>query len=168
MAEKTVRSPRITFGIFIMVIGFLSPLLIPLVLGSSWSAATKTTLSGLLAFGVPEVLMMLAVAIMGKQGYELIKRKARQYFKRIAPPDTVSRTRYHFGLFLFCMPLLIGLLQPYIEYFIPSFGQFPLWVHIILDMTLIIGIFVLGGDFWDKFSGLFKYGVNVESKENEH
>ncbi len=162
-----MSNPKITVGFIVMAIGFLSPLLIPLVLGSTWSLATKTTISGLLAFGVPELLMLLAIAIMGKEGYELIKGKVRKYLKRIAPPDTVSRTRYHFGLFLFCMPLLIGLLQPYITHFIPSLDQIPLWVHIILDMTLIIGIFVLGGDFWDKFSGLFKYGFKVEAKENK-
>jgi len=32
----------------------------------------------------------------------------------------------------------------------------PLWFHFSRDMMFIIGIFDLGGNFWDKLSGLFQ------------
>lgn len=77
---------RLILGVTILVIGFMSPLLIPLVIGTSWPVGVKTTISGLLAFGIPEVFMLIAIAVMGKQGYEYIKDKAFKYLKRFAPP----------------------------------------------------------------------------------
>ena len=152
---------KLRFGAVILVVGFLSPLLIPLVLASNWSAATKSIISGLLAFGIPELFMLIAIAIMGKQGYQYIKGKAFKYLKKIAPPDTVGPVRYRIGMLMFSIPVLIGILQPYLAYFIPFFKANPLWFHIGMDMTFIIGIFVLGGDFWDKLSGLFQYKAKI-------
>ena len=148
---------KLRFGVVILVIGFLSPLLIPLVLASDWSVATKGIISGLLAFGIPELFMLLAIIVMGKPGYEIIKRKAHKYLKRFAPPDTVSLVRYRFGLVIFCLPILVGILEPYLAHFHHFFRELPLWFYMGLDMIFIIGLFVLGGDFWDKLSGLFQF-----------
>jgi hypothetical protein len=155
---------RLILGVTILVIGFMSPLLIPLVTGTSWSVGVKTTVSGLLAFGIPEVFMLIAVAVMGKQGYEYIKNRAFKYLKRFAPADKVSLTRYRIGLTMFSLPLLFGWLQPYLGHYFPSLNQLTLWQYIIGDMIFFASFFILGGDFWDKFSGLFKHGVKVTSQ----
>ncbi len=152
---------KLTIGVIVLVLGFFSPLLIPLVVASNWSTATKSIIVGLLAFGIPELFILLAVVVMGKPGYQYIKAKVGRYFKPYLPPDQVSRKRYYLGLVLFSIPIIIGILQPYLAHFIPLFKEIPLWSHAALDMIFIIGIFVLGGDFWDKLSGLFLYDVKV-------
>lgn len=159
-----ISKGRLFFGASILVIGFMSPLLIPLVTNTSWSIGVKTTISGLLAFGIPEVFMLIAIAVMGKQGYEYIKEKAFKYLKRFAPPDTVNITRYRIGLVMFSFPLLFGWLQPYLGHFIDFFEDAPTWFYIIGDIVFVTSFFVLGGDFWDKFSGLFKYDVKINKK----
>lgn len=164
---KTKKSRRkLRLGAVILVVGFFSPLLIPMVVASNWSAATKSIISGLLAFGIPEVFMIVAIAVMGKKGYELIKRKTIKYLKRFAPPDSVSSLRYRIGLVFFSIPILIGILQPYLEQFSAVFQNIPLWFTIVLDAIFIGSFFVLGGDFWDKISGLFKYDVRVTKTHN--
>lgn len=152
---------RLILGVSILVIGFMSPLLIPLVTGTSWSVGVKTTVSGLLAFGIPEVFMLIAVAIMGKQGYEYIKEKAFKYLKRFAPPDTVTLIRYRIGLAMFSLPLLLGWLQPYLGHYFSFLNQLPVWQYVVGDIIFFTSFFVLGGDFWDKFSGLFNHGIKV-------
>jgi len=152
---------KLIIGTGILVVGFFSPLLIPLVVASNWSAATKSVISGLLAFGIPELFMLLAIVVMGKQGYEYIKGKALKYLKRFAPPDKVSPVRFRIGMVMFSVPILVGILQPYLAHFIPFFKANPLWFHIGLDVIFIIGLFVLGGDFWDRLSGLFKYNTKA-------
>jgi len=152
---------KLRLGAVILVVGFLSPLLIPLVVASNWSAATKSIISGLLAFGIPELFMLLAIVVMGKQGYEYIKGKVGKYLKPYLPPDQVSRGRYYLGLVLFSIPILVGILQPYLTHFFPLFKETPLWFHYGLDMIFIIGIFVLGGDFWDKLRGLFQRKAKI-------
>jgi hypothetical protein len=158
MTEKPATSNgRLILGASILVIGFLSPLLIPLVTKTAWSIGLKTTISGLLAFGIPEIFMLIAVAVMGKAGYEYIKGIALKYLKRFAPADKVSLTRYRIGILMFTTPLLYGWLQPYLGHYFPVLNDLPLWQYIIGDTIFISSFFVLGGNFWDKLSGLFKY-----------
>jgi hypothetical protein len=44
------------------------------VTASKLSSQWKTLLSGALAFGIPEIGTILAIAIMGKSGFETMKK----------------------------------------------------------------------------------------------
>jgi hypothetical protein len=156
-----ISNGRLILGGSILVIGFMSPLLIPLITSTNWSVGLKTTVSGLLAFGIPEVFMLIAVAVMGKQGYEFIKSKVVRYLKRFAPADKVSLLRYRIGLIMFSLPLLIGWIQPYLGHYFTSLQEISVTYYIVGDLVFLTSFFVLGGDFWDKFSGLFNHGVKV-------
>lgn len=158
--DPGTRNYRIIIGTVILVVGFMSPLLIPYVTGTNWSVGLKSTVSGLLAFGIPEVFMLFAVGVMGKQGYESIKAKAMRFLRRFAPSDEVSLMRYRIGLMMFTVPIIIGIMQPYLGFYFHFFKEFPLWWYIALDVMFISSFFVLGGDFWDKLSGLFKHNIN--------
>lgn len=159
-APETSRSKLILGGV-ILVVGFMSPLLIPFVVGSDLAISYKKILAGLLAFGIPELFMLIAVAVMGKQGYEFIKEKALKHLKSFAPVDAVSLTRYRIGLIIFSLPIIIGIAEPYLAYYISFFRELPIWWYIFTDILFVSSFFVLGGDFWDKLSGLFKYNVKV-------
>jgi len=152
---------KLIIGVVILVIGFLGPLLIPFVVKSNLSSTTKSILSGLLAFGIPELFMLIAVAIMGKPGYLHIKGISLKYLRKLAPSGEVSRSQYRLGLVFFSAPLIFGFLLPYLGYYFNFFKAIPLWFHSLWDMTFIIGIFILGGDFWDKLSGLFQYNTKI-------
>ena len=152
---------KLILGSIILVVGFMSPLLIPLVIGSELPLSYKNILSGLLAFGIPEIFMIIAIAVMGKQGFEFIKKKTFRYLKPFAPADEVSLTRYRIGLIMFSLPIIVALILPYSNYFLPFSKDIPLWWYIVSDIIFVSSFFVLGGDFWDKLSGLFKYHVKV-------
>lgn len=160
--ERSRSKSRILFGTIILIVGFVSPVFIPVVLASGLGAGLKSVLTGLLAFGIPELFMLIAIVIMGKPGYNFIKGKLFAYLKPLAPPDRVSRTRYNIGLVLFSTPLIVGLIYPYLEFFLPELSTGPISVHIASDLILIISFFVLGGDFWDKVSGLFNYNIKAK------
>jgi len=66
---------RFRLGLTILIVGWLSPLLIPIVTRTSLATEWKTIISGLLAVGIPEVFTVAAIAIMGKSGYNLIKER---------------------------------------------------------------------------------------------
>lgn len=159
--QTNISRGRLILGGAILVIGFMSPLIIPLVTATDWSVGLKTTLSGLLAFGIPEVFMLIAVAVLGKQGYEFLKGKALRYLKQFAPSDSVSLVRYRIGLIMFGFPLLAGWIQPYLSYYFSFLNELPLWSYILGDIIFLASFFILGGDFWDKFSGLFHNSVKV-------
>ena len=147
---------KLNIGALILIIGFMSPLLIPFVVASDLSTSFKSVVSGLLAFGIPEVFMLIAVGIMGKSGYQYLKNKILKFIT-IVSPDRVSPLRHRIGVVLFCVPIILGLLQPYLANFIPSLNQLPLSAIIGIDLMLLLSLFVLGGGFWDKIRGLFVY-----------
>jgi len=89
---------RFPVGVGIFVAGFVSPAAIPLVTSSDLPTGWKTLLSGFLAVGLPELMMLAATAIMGKEGFAELKRRLGRFMKLHGPPDVVGPTRYRVGL----------------------------------------------------------------------
>lgn len=162
LTETGLSRGRLYTGGTIFVVGFLSPLLVTLVTASSLPVAWKTTLSGLLLVGVPELTMLIAAAVMGKDGFNYLKQLIFGFLgKHFAPPETVSLARYRIGLVLFSIPLLFGWLAPYISGYIPIFDEHRLMFAFIGDLLLLTSLLVLGGEFWDKLRALFIHKAKV-------
>jgi len=146
---------RFYLGLVIFIVGFISPLSIPLVTSSALSVKWKTIISGALAVGIPEIFGILAIAIMGKAGFNRLKKCFFSIIKKHGPPDRVSPARYRIGLVMFMLPLIFGWLVPYAPHLIPGYETHRFFVNIAGDLMFIISLFVLGGDFWDKVRALF-------------
>jgi hypothetical protein len=146
---------RFRLGLTVLIVGWFSPLLIPLVTRTSLATEWKTIISGLLAVGIPEVFTVAAIAIMGKEGYNLIKKRIFSFLKKHGPPDQVSLTRYRIGLVMFVLPVFIGWLAPYVAHRIPDYETHRFALSLTGDIMFIASFFVLGGDFWDKIRALF-------------
>ena len=153
---------RLRLGLFIFILGFLSPLSIPLVTSSGLSTEWKTIISGALAVGIPEIFSIAAIAIMGKSGFNYIKERFFGFIKKYGPPERVSQTRYRIGLVMFSLPLLFGWIGPYISPHIPGYEANRFVLNIIGDLLLVSSLFVLGGEFWDKVRGLFVHDARVQ------
>ena len=111
--SKKPPGNRLFWGALVFISGFFTPLFIPLVLNSNLSTGLKSVLSGLLAFGIPELFMIIAAGILGKSGFNYLKKYIRLVFRVYGPPDSVSKTRYIIGLILFFIPILLALVLPY-------------------------------------------------------
>ena len=161
LAAQPATGWRLKLGVIIFLLSIIAPLAgIPAVAALDLSATMKTTLSGGLLIGA-EVLGVLAIAVMGKPGYVYIKSRVFGFLKRYTPPDEVSRSRYNIGLAMFCVPILFGWISIYAADYIPGFSQNPLPYAIGGDLLLLVSLFVLGGDFWDKIRALFVHDAVV-------
>lgn len=163
--SKKPPTVRLWIGIIVLVTGFLSPLLIPLVLSSGFSTGIKSVISGLLAFGIPELFMLIAVGIMGKEGFNYLKRYMSLVLRRYGPPDEVSPFRYRIGMFMFFLPLLVSIFTPYFGHKVAFFDNSEVTIMIVLHTMLFLSLFVLGGDFWDKLRGLFIRSAKIKFEE---
>jgi hypothetical protein len=161
-AEQQPTGWRFHLGLTILVIGFLSPLCIPLVTASGLPAQWKAVISGALAVGIPEVFSIVAIAIMGKSGFNYIKQRIFGFLKKHGPPDVVSRTRYRIGLVMFTLPVLFGWLGPYVSHHIPGYGANQFVASAVGDLLVVSSLFVLGGNFWDKVRALFIHGAKAQ------
>jgi len=155
---------RLRLGLVIFISGFLSPLLIPLVTASRLSTQWKTVISGALAVGIPEIFSIVAIAVMGKSGFNYIKGRFFILINKYGPPEVVSRTRYRIGLVMFSLPLLFGWIGPYISHHVPGYETNRFIWSIIGDLLLVSSLFVLGGEFWDKVRALFIHDARVQQK----
>jgi hypothetical protein len=153
---------RFRLGLIILVVGWLSPLCIPLITATELTTRWQTIISGALAVGIPEVFTIAAIAIMGKSGYNLIKERIFRFLKKHGPPDRVSLTRYRIGLVMFALPIVFGWLGPYGVHLIPGYETHRFVVSLIGDLMFVASLFVLGGDFWDKVRALFLYSAKAQ------
>lgn len=161
-AAQVSRTRLITGGV-LFIGGFLSPLLIPLVTRSDLPMQWKAVLSTGLVAGLPEIGMVLAVAVLGKQGFTQLKNKLFALLHRHTKPAAITAGRYRIGLVMFCLPLLVGWLTPYLSRFLPSVSMETgsLVPVILLDLVFAASLLVLGEDFWEKLRRLFIFETNA-------
>jgi len=152
---------RLKLGVALFGLSIALPVLgVPLVATMGLSTATVTTVSGIMLVGA-EVLGVVAVAIMGKSGYAYMKNRVFGFLRQYGPPAEVSRTRYAIGLMMFTLPIVFGWLAPYVADLIPGYRGNELTYAIVGDLLLLVSLFVLGGDFWDKLRALFISGAKA-------
>jgi hypothetical protein len=155
--ERKPSGWRMSFALALWVGGFFLPLLIPFVTALPMPVATRTALSGLLVLGLPQILTVIAIALVGKSGFHYLMEQLFGAAKKLGPPVHVSRTRYRLGLVMLFLPLAVALLEPYLTLPLAQ-EHLPHWAYSAVSDTLFLtSFFVLGGEFWDKVKALFIY-----------
>lgn len=145
---------RLVIGILLLVIGLILPMGIVLLSATSWPAAVKTVVGGVLFFGF-EVLAIPAVAIMGKENFDRIMAMVRGRFSKLKPSGDVGRVRHAIGILLFVLPILPTYIMAYAPEWLPEASSQRFYINLCADGMFLISLFVLGGDFWDKLRALF-------------
>jgi len=148
---------RYRIGVTLIAIGWICPLFIPLVTNSTLSTEWKTTLSGVLLVAAPEGLSLLAIAVLGKDGFNYLKEKVFAILRRAAPSAKVSRARYRAGLAIWIVLFIYGSFVWYAPHLVPGYAEHRIAMNITADSLFIASLFVLGGNFWEKFRALFVY-----------
>ena len=164
-AEAVPSRWRIWVGLALFILSIGWPLLLPVLpmFGVSGTRIAAITAAMLI---VGELLLLAAVAVMGKTGFTLITNTLTALVKAARPPAPVSRLRYRFGLAMFTIPLLVGWSAPYLSVLVPALNAHSLLIAAASDLLLLVSIFVLGGDFWEKLHALFVYNNDYVSQPN--
>ena len=152
-------------GLILFVLSLILPLLalviVPLL---GVSPGISAALYGLSVVGGPDLLLIAAAALMGKENLEYLFSKLGNWFKRLVKWDQVSPRRWRTGVWLFWLSILTSLA---FFYFLPETlreGDQPGWgffVSVGADILFIISFFVLGAEFWGKLRALFQYNARV-------
>jgi hypothetical protein len=162
---KAISDWRFRSGIFVFALGWVCPLAIPLVARSDLSTEAKSILSGALLIGIPEILSIASIVILGRAGFNALKKKVLTVLKRKAFPEQVSRLRYNVGLVMFLLPAIPG----YLVFYAPSSAVSAsllddrALLFLVTDGLFLASLLVLGGEFWEKVRALFLYDARVAS-----
>jgi hypothetical protein len=152
---------RFYLGAAIFVGAFAAWLLVPVASAAGWSASKIASLSGGI-FIANKLGLISAIAIMGKPGFNHLTRLLFGLFRKLGPPQQVSRRRYRLGLILFMVPMLMTWVAPYAPTILGPGSTYELLQGRAFEVLLLIGLFLLGGEFWDKVRALFKHRAKIE------
>ncbi len=161
------RSWRFWIGLFFFTLGWLCPLLIPVVTSSRLTTETKTLLSGFLLVGGPDLLILVSIVFLGKSGFNYLKAKLTASLKLALPKGEVSRTRYRIGLFLLLLNIFFSYLIFYAPHLIPGYSDNRITINLAADLWFVVTLFILGGGFWEKLRALFIYDAKVYIPGND-
>jgi hypothetical protein len=145
---------RIKAGFAIFTVSMVWPILLPILKVIGLPAQSITVFAGVMVVAA-ELMLIAAAAIAGKEGLAYIKQRIFGFLKPYGPPRKVSAARYKTGLVTFGLPLLYAFLSPYIGKYIPGVDNHRVIYAVAGDLMLLVGLFLLGGDFWDKLRALF-------------
>ena len=151
---------RLVLGTALLVLGLVMPAGAFFVAATDWPAGLKAAVSGVLLLGL-EVVLLPAVALLGKENYERIVRGAQGLLRSLKPAGNVGRRRYEVGLWLFAGPVAFAWVAGYVPSWLPEGPAARVWLNVGLDLLLLASLFLLGGDFWDKLGALFRHDARA-------
>ena len=152
---------NVKFGIGLFVFSIILPLAgIPIVAAIELSTTAAASTVALL-LGLAEVCGLAAIAVMGKNGYAYLKGHLARFVKSCAPPQEVSKTRYSAGLIMFCIPLIVGWIAPYLFALFPSLAPSNFTWALVGDALFLASLFVLGGNLSQKLHSLFVHNAHA-------
>jgi hypothetical protein len=132
------------------VASFLMPVAAMIVSALIADKGLATMIGGALLVGGPEVMVVLAVALWGKETFNFFMTRLK---KSVTPPARVSPARYRLGLAILVLSAFPGWVLSYL----PQLVAGPARTYILAgsDFAFIASFFVLGGEFWGKLRALF-------------
>lgn len=147
---------RFKLGIVIICLMLGCWLMVPLAAVLDVPGSKIAALTGVL-FISNKVLLILVIAVMGKSGFQQLKRSVFGYVSALAPTTEfeVGPVRHCVGLVMFCLPLISSFLEPYFDSIWPGLRPNIWQLQFLGDLMLVGSFFVLGGNFWDKVRALF-------------
>ena len=158
---------RFKLGIALFALALLLWLLVPLAATLGMPAARVAGLTGTV-FVANKLLLLAVVGVLGKPGFQQLKRMVFRYVSGFAPEATVGPARHRTGLVMFCLPLVSAWLEPYVDALAPGLRP-NLWqLQLLGDLMFAASFFVLGGNFCAKIRALFvRTAVAVDPGEPE-
>ena len=168
-AASAFQPIRVTWrfyaGVAVIACAFGAWGLVPIASAAGWSTRQIASLSGAIFIG-SKVGLIAAIAIMGKDGFNYMKEVVFGFLRKFGPAQQVSHSRYALGLLLFLVPLWMTWIAPYVTGLLGPQSAYGFLQSLPLEVLLLVGLFLLGGDFWDKLRALFSHAARVEIVRN--
>jgi hypothetical protein len=145
---------RFYSGMSALVLALVLPLLALAVPLLGLSTAASAALVGALVAGGPEVLILLAAALLGKNVLHYFTARIKRRLWEAAMVRPVSKLRYYIGLAIALVSLVPFYLYGYFPHLMPP-DDARIWILAGSDLSFIASVFLMGGEFWEKVRRLF-------------
>jgi hypothetical protein len=146
-------SPRIYAGLAALVLSFAMPVFVLIVPFLGLSTRWSTLLGAGLLVGGPEVVTLIAVALLGKDALYYFTARVKQTLWKRVFQTRVSRFQYYVGLVVFMVSIVPLYVYGYLPGVLPESGRVPILAS--ADLLFIVSMFIMGGEFWEKVQRIF-------------
>jgi hypothetical protein len=113
-------------------------------------------LAGVLLAGGPEVLCILAVALLGKDTFRYFAHRVMTALRRAVIDQPASKARYYTGLVVILLSWLPAYIYAYSPTLMPG-GDARIYILAAMDLAFVVSVFLMGGEFWEKVRRIFVY-----------
>ena len=151
---------RFVAGISVLGLAMVLPLAALLVPLLDLPVAQSALIAGALVAGAPEALMLLAVALLGRQNFDRIVGAAKKFLYTTFFSTPVSRGRYYAGLAICLLSFVPLYVAGYASSWMPA-DHGRIVILAAADLAFIFSFFIMGGEFWEKFRRLFVWEGKV-------
>ena len=168
MADETseaLPSWRFTLGIICFFAAFAPHAVTGVLILAGANARVIGTMAAV-SFTLNKLFLLASVVVLGRAGFNRLKKRLVGTFHQYLMPDEVGPWRYRIGLVMFVAPLVFAWKAPYVTEVMPILGRHSTTAAIITDAVFVASLFVLGGGFWDKFRALFVRGRGSFSRHS--
>jgi hypothetical protein len=156
------RDWRFYSGMAAMVLSVVVPLSAVFVPVLGLPAAQSAVLAGVLLAGVPEVLCILAVVLLGKDTFQYFAHQATRAFRRAVLERPASKARYYVGLAIILLSWLPAYLYAYVPGVMPG-GNARIYFLAGMDLAFVASVILMGGEFWEKVRRIFIYEGRIRN-----
>ena len=147
---------RFYAGMTAMVLAVVMPLCALVVPMLGLSTTQSALLAGVLLAGGPEVLCILAVALLGKDTFRYFTHRIMTALRRAVIDQPASKARYYTGLVVIMLSWLPAYIYAYAPTLMPG-GDARIYVLAAMDLAFVVSVFLMGGEFWEKVRRIFVY-----------
>ncbi|MGW2587710.1 hypothetical protein ACWCYZ_41715 [Streptomyces virginiae] len=116
--------------------------------------AVSTVLITGCVVGAPELLILVAATLLGKKAVHHFTRHIKRSFSAVAIGKPASKPRYYAGLTIALLSIIPLYLNGYFPNVMPQESA-RTYLLVGADLAFILGILLMGGEFWSKVRQIF-------------
>jgi len=147
-------------GLFLIILGFISPIFGLIVPVFGFSSTTTTTLVAFFLVGGPEIFLVLGAALAGKEGIIIVKNRIKRLLGLPEGKYYATNSQYNFALIL----MVIWLISLTLPFYVPAIqhlleeAKWEWYYFVIGDVVFVLAFIFIGGDqLITKFAKLFTW-----------
>jgi len=148
------RDWRFYAGMTALILSLIMPLFAFLVPLLGLPVAESAVIVGVLIAGGPEVVGLVGIALLGRNAFKYFTYQAKRAFSAAVLATRVSKKRYYIGLSINMTSWIPLYLYGYFPAWLPS-GDARTYILASAGLSFILSMFIMGGEFWEKFRRLF-------------
>ena len=157
---------RYWLGLGLLILSLILPILALIFLPLfGFPKSVNAVVFGLSLAGGPDLLLVAAAAVMGKENLQRVLARVGPWLRRLLRWDSVTRRRYTAGLWVlvvsFLLPVVIAL---FFDDSVVDANRNPGWGYYVMiasSIAFILAFLAMGAALWQRLKAIFTWEAEI-------